>query len=68
MELFMYSEKDNVLYINTDAIMKGKSIKERMAYFNKSYSERIAESQYRKEIEAEIAKYAGCKISEFCPV
>ena len=72
MRLTWFIEKDNTLYINTDAIMcdtKGMSPKERSSalssYFKLSYEERIEKSPYKNEIKKELAKHPGCDISEF---
>ena len=71
----MFSERDNTLYINTDAISpsyKGMTIKECKkaieATHNMSYEERI--TRYAPEmakyiILKEIEAHRGCKLSEF---
>jgi len=67
MQLVKYIERDNTLYINSDAITKRfPTLNEGLAYMRKPYAERIAESPYKAQIEAEIVKYEGCKLSEFC--
>lgn len=69
---FMYDEKTNTLYINSDIIMcdtKGMTFKERykamMAHFKLSMEERINLSKYKFQILDEIAKHKDCKLSEF---
>ncbi len=69
---FMYDEKTNTLYINSDIIMcdtEGMTFKERskamMAHFKLSMEERINLSKYKLQILDEIAKHPGCKLSEF---
>lgn len=71
----MFSERDNVLYINSDFISpsyKGLSIKECKkaieATMNMSYEERIV--RYAPELAKyiilkEIDAHRGCKLSEF---
>ena len=72
---FYFDEKHNTFYIRTELIlpnMKGISFQERRKImkeaFNLSYEERLkkfCKEDTRKEIEKEISKYPGCKISEF---
>ena len=66
MRITYFNEKQNVLYINTNLITKrGRTINETLKYFDKPYSERINESQYKEQINEELKKHPGCKISEF---
>lgn len=61
-----YNEKRNTLYILTEAItpenLKREGLRE---YLSKPYTERIAESPYKIQIEKELKKHPGCKISEY---
>ena len=66
MKLSNYNQKRNTLYILTEAILpKNLHGKELRDYMSKPYSERIAESPYREQIEDEIKKYPNCIISEY---
>lgn len=66
MKITMWNEKENTLYIRTEAIMKaGLGFSEGLAYMKKPYEERIADSPYREEIRSELSKHPGCTVSEF---
>lgn len=72
MEITEFEEKENTLYILTEAIMcdlTGMTYKERRKamekHFSLSYEERIELSPYKEQIKAEIAKHPNCKVSEF---
>lgn len=66
-ELFDYYPHINTLAIHSDAITPNDlRISEALAWMRRPYEERIAESPYRDQINAEIAKHPGCKFTEFC--
>lgn len=68
MKKFYFDEKQNVLYINTNLIMQGHKLKEKLEYMKKTYQERINNSQYKEQINDELKKHPGCLISEFMDV
>ena len=68
MKKFYFDEKQNVLYINTNLIIRGNTLKQKLQYMKKSYHERINESQYKNQINDELKKHANCIISEFIDV
>lgn len=72
MKLTDYDEKENVLYIRSQAILPDTTQmtrqEQREAYekwFAMGYEKRIDLSPYKDQIKAEIAKHEGCKLSEF---
>lgn len=69
MELVMWIEKDQTLYVNSDALVPpGLNYKQHSQYLrdNPTTEGKIKKSRFRKEIEAAIAEHPGCHISEFC--
>lgn len=72
MNVTIFNEKENTLYILTDAIMcdtkgmtKQEARKARNEHFKLSYEWRIELSKYKEQIKAEIAKHPNCEISEY---
>lgn len=64
--LFDYYPHNNTLAIHSDAITPNDlRITEAIAWMRRPYAERIAESPYRDQINAEIAKHPDCKLTEF---
>lgn len=53
MKKFYFDEKQNVLYINTNLIIRGNTLKQKLQYMKKSYLQRINDSQYKKQINGE---------------
>lgn len=68
MKKFYFDGKQNVLFINTNLIMYGNTVKQKLEYMKKTYSERINNSQYKEQINNELKKHPGCLISEFMDV
>ena len=72
MKYTMFSEKENVLYINTNAITpRGVGFAEIKKVFKMPYLDRIekyATSTAKQAILAEIKKHSGCKLSEYMNV
>ena len=68
MKKFYFDEKQNVLYINTNLIIRGNTLKQKLQYMKKSYSQRINDSQYKNQINDELKKHSNCIISEFIDV
>lgn len=68
MKKFYFDEKQNVLYINTNLIIRGNTLKQKLQYMKKSYSQRINDSQYKKQINDELKKHPNCVISEFIDI
>mgnify|MGYP007096227774 CR=1 FL=1 len=70
MKITMWNEKENTLYIRTEAIMKaGLGFREGLAYMKKPYEERQKIFEENPEAfraaMAELSKHPGCTVSEF---
>lgn len=81
MTLTQFSEKDNCLYINTNALIpqdiqsglktsfrsqEWKDASKAYREFNKkSMEDKIAGSSYKDQIQVEIDAHPGCLLSEF---
>lgn len=72
MGITRFSEKDNTLYICTDAIIpKGVKPSELRIAMRESYEDRIkkyATQADRAEIEKELKAHEGCSISEYMDI
>ena len=66
MELTMWIEKENTLYVNTDAVTKMTgNIKKDLANLKRPLMDRINESAYKDRILEAIESHPGCLVSEF---
>ena len=65
--LFDYYPHNNTLAIHSDAITPSDLFgAHAVAWMRRPYAERIEESPYRDQINAEILKHPNCTLTEFC--
>ena len=66
-DLCEFYPHNNTLAIHSDAITPNDLFgAHAVAWMRRPYSERIEESPYRDQINAEIIKHPNCKLTEFC--